>query len=843
MKTIKEYIQRDVLLSRLKKHGVLVVYDPQRHYRELCLELSSEKLKVIDASESSITSRAEASQALQIFGQPNPPIEGILIYVPAHAPRNDEEKQRDPFSTYGAVGAFFPESDGDEYQSLCLTARADYATDIRRIFNENPNPGFDVIDAVGGGNHWPNLQALLKVDSARDILFALLAPSDLQKDTLKGQSAWVSESHALLKTTLDLVLKTKGKSWSAIADELWRYLLFSEFVFDLPVDLPSSLINVPCAPHEAQLLIEDLCERLRNDRRTQATYIERAEIIQQEMNLVAACASIEDLGTRDTFPFEERSFFAQAINALQRDNFDKLRQVLQRHTNSVWTGRGENQVQWALVRSAFELVQACDDIEGQLSENSRTMDSLVNYYVSTLRKVDRLQREFEQTVGDALSVENDMESVILHARATYRKLAEKIHALFIRHLEKSGWPLVGRPSNADSFDKFVAPKLTESGRRVVLFLVDALRYELGVELSKDLAEEGQAEVQPACAQLPTITPVGMAGLLPGAGQGLHLTRKDEKVIVNLDDQPLTSVTQRMDVLRKRYGQRFAEIELAKFVGGNAKITHTVELLVLRTNEMDQDFEANPEGAPSLISRTFQRIRSAIRKLVEIGFQDAVILTDHGFFLNTALEAGDTCAKPAGNWVNVHERMLLGDGAGDSANLVMGKDALGIRGDFNQVALPRALVTYRAGMTYFHGGVSLQEALVPIISMRIQLPEKKSKPQFSVALHYRRGGKKITTRLPVLEVSISGQSNLFATEEVVDLLLEAHDQKGKVIGEAKLGGVVNSSTRIVSLKPGETVQIILKMDTEFEGKFSVKALDPITSLELCKSLDLETDYTV
>ena len=128
-------------------------------------------------------------------------------------------------------------------------------------------------------------------------------------------------------------------------------------------------------------------------------------------------------------------------------------------------------------------------------------------------------------------------------------------------------------------------------------------------------------------------------------------------------------------------------------------------------------------------------------------------------------------------------------------------------------------------------------------MRIQLPEKKSKPQFSVALHYRRGGKKITTRLPVLEVSISGQSNLFATEEVVDLLLEAHDQKGKVIGEAKLGGVVNSSTRIVSLKPGETVQIILKMDTEFEGKFSVKALDPITSLELCKSLDLETDYTV
>jgi len=840
---IGKFIQTQVILPRLKKHSALVVYDPQRRYRELCRELSSTKLKVIDASESSITSRAEASKVLQIFGQPNPPIEGILIYVPAKAPRNDEEKQRDPFSAYGAVGAIFPESDGDEYQNLCLTARADYATDIRRIFSEDPNPGFDVIDAVGGGNNWPNLQSLLKVDSARDILFALLSPSNPQKDALKGQAAWVGECHALLKTTLDLSLKTKSKSWSAIADELWRYLLFSEFVFDLPVELPSSLVTVPCAPREALFLIEDICERLRNDRRTQTNYIERAETIELELNLSLACQSIEDLGIRDTFPFEERSFFAQAVNALQRNNFDKLREVLQRHTNSVWTGRGENLVQWALVKSAFELVQACDDVEDQLSENSRNMDALVNYYVSNLREVDRLQREFEQTVGDAIGIEINMESVVRHARTTYRNLAEKIQSIFIRHLEKNGWPLAGRPSNADAFDKFIAPKLTESGRRVALFLVDALRYELGVELSKDLGEEGQVEVQPACAQLPTITPVGMASLLPGAGQSLYLTRKDDKVIVNLDDQPLASVTQRMDVLRKRYGQRFAEVELAKFVSSNSKIAHTVELLVLRTNEMDQDFEANPEGAPSLISRTFQRIRSAIRKLAELGFQDAVILTDHGFFLNTALEAGDTCTKPAGNWVNVHERMLLGDGTSDSANLIMDKDALGIRGDFNQAAFPRALVTYRSGMTYFHGGVSLQEALVPIISMRIQLAEKKSKPQFSVALNYKRGGKKITTRLPVLEVSISGQSNLFAPEEVINLLLEAHDQKGKVIGEAKLGGVVNSSTGIISLKPGETVQIILKMDTEFEGKFSVKALDPITSLELCKSLDLETDYTV
>ena len=60
---IREFIQTQILLSRLKQNGVLVVYDPDQRYRELCLELKTNKLRVIDASESSITSRAAALAA------------------------------------------------------------------------------------------------------------------------------------------------------------------------------------------------------------------------------------------------------------------------------------------------------------------------------------------------------------------------------------------------------------------------------------------------------------------------------------------------------------------------------------------------------------------------------------------------------------------------------------------------------------------------------------------------------------------------------------------------------------------------------------------------------------
>jgi hypothetical protein len=844
---IKEFIQTQILLPRLIQHGVLVVYDPARRYSTLCLELDSDKRRVIDASESSIVSRAEALSALQEFGRPNPEIEGILVYVPSKAPVNDEEKQRDPFSIYAACGAVFPEGDGDEYQSLCLKARADHATEIRRIFSADPNPSFAVIDAVGGGAGWPNLQARLGAESARDLLFALLTPSPAQLEALKGgasgSEAWASEVRLLCQSALGLSFLTRSNSWGSLADELWRYLLFSEFVFDLPVDLPAALVNVPCAPAEARLLVEDLCERLRNDRRTQALYIDRAEAIEKDLGLPAICQKIDDFGLRDTFPFEERACFSQAVDALKRDNIDKLRRLLDRHARTVWTGRGENQAQWALVLAAASLVQACDDAERQLPENSRSLEMLVDYYVSSLREADRLQREFEQAVGDSLLFEDAALEMARQVRLAYRRLADKIQALFIRHLEKSGWPLSGWLSNADVFDKLVAPKLVESGRKVALVLIDALRYELGVELAKQLDEEGQTEVQAASAQIPSVTPVGMAGLLPGAGQTLRLAQREDRMVVELDGQALTNVTQRMELLRKRYGQRFAEYELAKFLQQKPKVDSAVELLVLRSNEMDDDFEHNPEAAPGLISRTFQRVRSALHKLAEMGFQEAVIVTDHGFFLNTAIEAGDVCAKPPGNWTDIHARLLLGDGAGDVANLVMPAEALGMRSDFHQVALPRAMVAYRAGLVYFHGGVSLQEALVPVITVRLRQAKKTTGSLLSVNLSYKRSAQKITTRVPVIDVSVAGQSVMFAGEETLDILLEAQDAKGRVVGEAKPGGPVNSATRLISLKPGETAQVTLKMEDDFEGKFFVKALAPSTLAALGKALELETDYTV
>jgi len=57
---IRDYIQ-DLIGRRLAKTECLVLYDPERRYRELALALESAQCRVIDGSTGAIESREEAT--------------------------------------------------------------------------------------------------------------------------------------------------------------------------------------------------------------------------------------------------------------------------------------------------------------------------------------------------------------------------------------------------------------------------------------------------------------------------------------------------------------------------------------------------------------------------------------------------------------------------------------------------------------------------------------------------------------------------------------------------------------------------------------------------------------
>ena len=374
-------------------------------------------------------------------------------------------------------------------------------------------------------------------------------------------------------------------------------------------------------------------------------------------------------------------------------------------------------------------------------------------------------------------------------------------------------------------------------------MVDALRYELGVALANRLSEDGSVELHAAYAQLPTVTIVGMASLLPGAAADLALCREGENLIPKIDGTAVGTVPQRMGLLRSRFGDRFAEMRLDDFVKSKKKvdIAPTVDLLVLRSVEIDDYLETNPENSLKLIPDTISRIRATLQKLRDKGFHEAIIATDHGFYLNAQAEAGDVCAKPMGTWPVSTYRSMLGKGGSDSNSVILPCDKAGIRGDYANFATPRSMAPYRSGLLYFHGGASLPEAVVPVLVVKLESTFQPDIHQFSVELSYKEGAKRITTRRPVVEV-IPRAEDLFSRNADFEIMLEAQDVKGNIVGEAKPGGAVNPATRTITLKPGKRESITLCMLDDFEGSFTIKALDPST-LKSYKDLKLETDYTV
>jgi len=840
---IAAYIEKELFAPRLAKNGCLVVYDPQGIYRDICLSMASARIDVIDAGGSGIESRERAAEDLKRLCSSPGQLDGFIIYVPAPVPVSEADKQADPYAIFIECGSLFPEGPADELEQICLKAKPDYATEIRKLFALGGQPSFAVIDAVGTGVGWPRLRAMLGVDAPSSILFALLCPSDAQHAALQADRLWVEEASAFFAATIGLPLKNTAATLAQITAGLWRFMLFSEFAFDLPGDLPPSLASMPKAPLEAKAFVQGICERLRDTLPTRSIYIERATKIEQDLRLAEACAGITDFGLRDTFHFEERAFFSKACGFLQSGDHDAVRAIILRHAATVWMDLGENRVQWALLEAALRLVEACGDLERQLPSCTSSAESLAAFYTDSFRTADQLQRELEQSLVDLPDAQGFLASLLVLVRLRYRKLVERVQLSFMKLMEHATWPLPSWQSNSAVFDKYVAVHLKERGRKVAYFIIDALRYELGVALEKLLSAEMPVELSASCAPLPSVTPVGMAALLPGAQDRLSLSLQDGDLIPLMDGIPVPGVKERMSIFAT-YGDRFAQQTLGEFLAGTGKVADGVELLVLRNTDIDSTLESAAEMNLTQIPRTLKQIRQALSRLRSQGFAVAVIASDHGFFLNAGAGAGDVCSKPAGTWsVNAHDRMLLGAGTQDAANIVMQATSLGMKAAHSfSAAMPRSMAPYANGRLYFHGGLSLQEGIVPVLKINLESSPPSDARNFTFKLSYRNGAKRISSRMPVVDIELRSSDLFTDTGDPIEVLIEAFDKKGQVVGETRPGGDVNPATRTIRMEPNSRKHVVLVMDEEYEGKLKIKAFNPAT-MATYDTIDLETDYTV
>ena len=344
--------------------------------------------------------------------------------------------------------------------------------------------------------------------------------------------------------------------------------------------------------------------------------------------------------------------------------------------------------------------------------------------------------------------------------------------------------------------------------------MDALRFEMGVELNRQLPEAKDAELVPAIAALPSITPLCMAALLPGAAASYSVVTKDAKAAGKIGDTILKDVAGRMKYLKSQVPDS-KDITLERLLQQPpSKVMQTIgdaRLVVVRSQEIDALGEKNELLARHLLDTMIGNIARAARKLAKLGYERFVITADHGHQFSARKEDDMKIAKPGGNEVEAHRRCWIGRGGKTPPGTVRITGAeLGYESDLEFV-FPTDLGVFKTGggLTYHHGGFSLQELVIPVLSFRI--PSKESEISTWPAVTLIDVPDTITNRTVGVKVDV--EADLLMTEPLH--LRVALIGKGEEAGRAgmAIGGSFDKQTGVLVLRPGESAHVAMVLSRE------------------------------
>jgi len=461
-------------------------------------------------------------------------------------------------------------------------------------------------------------------------------------------------------------------------------------------------------------------------------------------------------------------------------------------------------------------------VEGALKGKKWSSSSLLSGYAlgdqpwCELDTAQRhLERDFHRFELDVQQHESLIQ-LVAQARQRYAAVSDYLADLFTRALAADRFELPGVLLQADVYQEVVAPA-AKSGP-VAYILVDALRFEMARELSAILEEErlpplrgGRAgegvwkpDLTPALATPPTVTEIGMAALLPSAERGL--------TVIPAEGNRLAAVV--AGVTLKTRQDRLAHFDAV--VEGNAVVARLDQLaplsdtplsqaiesadivVVTATEEIDGLCENNPALARRMLDDVLNQLRRAIKTLFALGIEMVVISADHGYLFGEKLTTGDRIDAPGGKTATLKRRVWVGQGGAEApAFLRAPLSAFGIGGEL-EIATPWNLSCFKVkggAMEYFHGGLSLPELVVPVLTVRpavARAPAVPARVQWTLTL----GSQTISTRF--LSVTVEGRSEELLPIEppAVRVEVRAGDQSISVPVSASYG--FQEATRDVQL---------------------------------------------
>lgn len=355
-------------------------------------------------------------------------------------------------------------------------------------------------------------------------------------------------------------------------------------------------------------------------------------------------------------------------------------------------------------------------------------------YTETAYEMDSFYRHFHYAFGNSLKNSN----VLLEDKLKHS--AEYVEALYQNWYLKE---LTGCWTNAisknlsslgyvseigkqhDFYPRYVRPLAGKNSRAFVI-ISDALRYEVAAELCDTIIRttKGTAKLDAVQSIFPSITKFGMANLLPGRklsvtedmevlvdGQHSRSTPEREKILCS--GNPNSVAVQYTDVLNMKRADR-RELVSGKEV---VYIYHnTIDAIGDKAPTEKKVFEACEDA--------MQELSNILRIIInDMQGTDIFITADHGFlYTYSPLTESDKIGKSgfSGTVYEVGRRYAITDPL-TAAEYLM---PVQLEGEIGGIAVKgytpldsTRIKIAGGGENYVHGGVSLQEMVVPVIAFK------------------------------------------------------------------------------------------------------------------------------
>ncbi|WP_198032238.1 PglZ domain-containing protein [Mesorhizobium sp. LNHC252B00] len=677
------------------------------------------------------------------------------------------------------------------------------------------------------------LKSIFHSTSGNDGIIASWLASDERDAEIKVKEA-IRELVKLVRSKLGLELPEDAASPKLRSITL-RYVLAGEFRSDLGSAPPSALDAIP-APKtkDEEAAVRELAHQLRT--KFSDGYPAMADRVEAELGLRDVAVPAGTLGSIDTFRFEERVLLAHCGDLVAAKKFDEALDVISGREHSFWLDRDVGRkAQWEACRRMAELGSLGMAVRAAVGKAGGDANAWIDAYATKdgWFRLDQAQRRLEAWVAN---LDDEPEERPLGVvRGVYEDACRAMADGFTKALVAAKWTVSAFLHQTRIYSEVVS----EQPKPVAYFFVDAMRFEMGVELTERLPKSAEVSVRPAVCALPSITPIGMAALQPGASSSFSVTEQTGTLGVRIDDAFLPDLAARKKFAASRV-PRLADVALDELLSLQpsklAKRIEGAQVIIVRSQEIDHAGERGfTFQARQVMDTVIDNLARAIRKLAAAGVEHCVLTADHGhLFFPSDRDESMRIEAPGGDEIDLHRRCWIGRGGATPPGCVrVTASALGYESDLDFV-FPFGSGVFKAGgdLAFHHGGPSLQEMIIPVVTVRMKAREAEKSTAGPVTATGLPDA--VTNRIFSVTIQLDGRNlSLFSNELVVrPLLVSAGKQVGGV-GMA-VDGDFDRATGCVKLQAGKRVTVAFLLSDESSPSLRVVIQDPTTDAELYRS---------